>query len=624
MYTFLFYAGNDLNVVGEALRKSAAATSMIAPQHSSGSAFEIRMLPELNMGWYILYPQEQLPRPYVSDYIDESLAIVAFGVSIDGSEQAMATILANAWKTGGAMNVRRQDNSFSAVVIDRKTKVVYIISDQLGLRSLHYFIATNQLWVSPHDIPIVAGSSCSIHVNSLTVYSLFRTGWSLKGVPLLSDLKEMDLKDYYLWDQGELSKVKDHILTGVERLDPDDDKGKLQNLEALISHLNTLMTTIIADHDVIDFDLTAGWDTRTIAALLLHNAGNKKLRAFTSGKTSDIEYQTARWFALHYRIEHHRNEPTPASPIQLREKIGAQAFYTNGERSSWRAFHSGKIGAVKNVPHFTGHNTGSIKALYYPNKFVTHPSAGNAIDLEKVLVPGTNRIPIAYFSRELENQLEQQVLEIISEFSQISSHPHDVLDLFSIYERIGRYAAADSEVKFPNNTNRYCLFESPTFVRIASQMHAPMSQAFALQRSIIKRYAPRSYYKLFNDRLFAPTMSNRYLGRLSKMVFEARAKIKKALPGSRPTIQEQQVQTKANQDLIRFATECMDNDQGLLFSILGIKDLSSLVKYQANLNANQKSILGHVIGLETWYKQIKEARQSATNAGFPEVDKQSI
>lgn len=608
MYTFLLYIGTDIDEIERALRVSAERTLRVAPEHFAGSTSQFRLLPECKTGWFILHPSEEVARPYVSEYVDESVVILAFGVPADGSEMSMAKIVAHAWMHGGLMNVRRQDSAFSVVLIDRNTNKTYIISDQLGLRSIQYFIDGYQLWISPHDVPIVAASSCSLEINALSVYSIFRTGWSLQGVPLLTDLHVTDPKYYYTWEHGVLSKHQDHILTGVERLDPHDDIGKSENLEELISHLNKSVATIIQGHDCIDLDLTAGWDTRTIAALLLHNAGQIKLRAYTSGKASDIECQTARWFAEYYGFDHYRNGPHPSLPDQVERSVAAHAFYTNGQGSSWREFHTRTYAREMGVPHFTGHNTGSIKALYYPNKFVTRPSAGSEIDIEKELVPGTIRIQIEFHSRELEVQLEQQVLDIIQEYLKISTHPHDMLDLFAIYERIGRFAATDCEVRFPNVTNRYCLFESPTFVRIASQMHPPMSQAFALQRRIIKRYTPRSFYTLFNDRIFAPTMTNRYLGQFSKMVFEARVLVKKRLPMYQPTMEEQRMQVEIDKNLMNYASERMQDKQGLLSTVFNITELSELIRIQTAPDGKQRAILGHVIGLETWYRQIKAAR----------------
>ncbi len=609
MYSFLFHAGSDINDVQQSLHRAAKKTTQVSLAYNPELTTQIQLLPEMHAGWFIQTPNHQTIPPYITTHVDDELAILVYGSSIDGSKNHMATLLAEEWKVRGVMGLRRLDNLFSSIVIDRRARKVYLVCDQLGLRSLHYFVSGNQIWVSPHDVPIVAGSPCRLDINPLAVYSVCKVGWSLNGVPLLSDLLITDAKHIYVWENGTLTKLQDHIFEGVKRLNDRDETGKASLLDSLIEYLDDQVQSILKDHDTISMDLTAGWDTRTVAALLLHNAGGRKLMAFTNDLVADREYQTAKWFAQYYHIEHLRSGPKARLPESMDNTLTAHAFYSNGKGTCFRLFNEGTVIRDANTPHFTGHNADFIRGHFYPDKSATDPSSGKGIDIASNLNAQLIDSNSLVYSLEWDNALRQMLKGTITELSKISSHPYDIFDLFYLYERLGQWSTRDAALTVETGVRKYCLFEHPALIRGISQMPAPISQNYALQRKIIKAYAPRSYYKLINDRTFIPALSNRYLRRFIKKAFNVKSKLAIQNLSLVKPVEEQIAQKEIDDLLLNYVKERILDVDSVIFTVLSKAMLEKTTQLQSPPSLQLKTLWGHLIEIETWYKQIKEVRK---------------
>ena len=224
MDTFLFYIGNSPEQVNRALTAYQHSMRAMYPELRKSGESGVNTVADHFCGWALFEPTSGKSTHFVSQYQDTEVAVVAFGASVMTGSRSLAEVLAEEWKSGDITSLRGIDVAFGCVILDLVNDEIYVFSDYVGLRSLHYTSGEGQLWVSPHTISLVLAGACEPTVNSLSWYSTLRVKWSLGGAPLLQGADLTDPQYYYNWKGGKLQKHKDTYFNKVQRLDPLDKR----------------------------------------------------------------------------------------------------------------------------------------------------------------------------------------------------------------------------------------------------------------------------------------------------------------------------------------------------------------------------------------------------------------
>ncbi|MCD6392270.1 MAG: hypothetical protein J7M40_02050, partial [Planctomycetes bacterium] len=125
MYSFLVYATNNHQSPEQVLNKSARITKDIMPSLGQNILSSLRMIPEINGGWFHLYPDNISGEPHVTEFADDNVAVIVFGDIISHNANTVAQHISDIWRRDGIDAVRNLDGCFSAVIVDRSQKSLY-------------------------------------------------------------------------------------------------------------------------------------------------------------------------------------------------------------------------------------------------------------------------------------------------------------------------------------------------------------------------------------------------------------------------------------------------------------------------------------------------------------------
>lgn len=605
VYSFLFFAGLHSQDTESLLQRASQITMHVMPSRDQSLRSEIRVFPGSNTGWCVIGPAEDAERAYVTTDVQDDYAIIVFGVSLRGGSTPMAAVVSEAWQAGGIQAIRAIDDLFSAVILDRRTHEVWIASDSGGLRTLRYYKEGSNLWISPHDVPIVAASTCGLDLRTLAAFSILRMRWSINGLPLLKDLEPVHAHTYIRWHHGELEIIPDNYAGRQPRIEPHDKQGIVQLRDAMIEHMHTHLASIVDKYDRVTIDLTAGMDTRATLALLLQHCDTARIESYTYAIESAMDLATSAIIAKRCALQYQVIPLEIPSRQELEDDIARLGFFSNGQSTSTRLFRRGTIDR-EGFPRFTGHNAGNLKGFYYPDKFTGH--ASTRLDLRTHLLNKNLRSTRFLSHTEFDKALCALILQRIEDFEGFSTNPFDIYDLFYTLERNGQYGSIDTGASLSYVTNRFSVFESPALIRMAMRMPAPMSQRFAVHRTIIRRYLPQTYGIVVNFSTWMPAMDYPLFARLAKKVFEGRRLFRQHMMRS-PQNATTEVLNRSVRNLDQYFHACRENPEGFIHTAFSESEIMHLFSRLSSCGAMGHFVQGHLITMDAWYRQISEAKQ---------------
>lgn len=524
MYSFLFYANKEPLPNPACFRKACDITLSLMPDLGCNILVHQKDIPEINGGWFYLYPQEVPDRHLITTFSDEQIAVLVFGELTLTGPETTASIVAQTWKQGNVEAVRKLDGCFSAVIVDLHTQEIFLISDLLGLRTFTYYHNDKTLLVSIHEVPIVATGLCPINYNLVSAASIVACDWSLQGRPMLKDLSTCDPNTFVEWKEGSIRRHYKPLIPPEQRIEKKDSVRVRQQIDQIIEKMRENARVFCGDSPAVEVQLTCGMDTRAVTALLLSVLDSSQIESITQGERDNFEVKMARRLAKKYNF---RQKDYVTKNLGAEDFIAYAdliAFVTNGTANSKSASKKLPKLAIDRLPTFVGNGGELHQGFFYPSP-LRKPKLDNYTnkDIEGYLLKKFPRInALKWFSEEIGESLKLRLSKIIETFRLVSTHPADIFNLFYAYERYCRWGSRPLRSTW--SRNRYSLFDSPALVRMAFELPAPISHNCLLHRTIIKRFMPRSYFWLINKKKFMPLYD---YPRLSKAFAEGMIRLNK-------------------------------------------------------------------------------------------------
>jgi hypothetical protein len=120
-------------------------------------------------------------------------------------------------------------------------------------------------------------------------------------------------------------------------------------------------------------------------------------------------------------------------------------------------------------------------------------------DTIQILLQKFHRIDdLPFLSTDLRESVKKKLQNIIYCYNEISTHGSDLLDLFYLYERFGRWGALDVCGRW---FQRYISpFGNPALVKLAFKLPPPIGSSYQLHKAIIARFLPGLYYLPINGK----------------------------------------------------------------------------------------------------------------------------
>ena len=623
MHTFFLLCPGPDSDLGRTIDRSARATEAFFKSTGASSRLWFQTLDDCGLGWFCLVPQQRGPESLVSDHIEDQIAVVSFGELAD-RDVAPARKIAQAFTQQGLEGVRRLDGCFSAVIIERCTKMVHLTSDLIGRRALRFVANRGLLMVSPHDFPLVASGLCPVEIDLVSAASIVSVGWSLQGSSLLKGVESAQAEEEVRWCAGELMRRQQPLLSAGQRIDPADRETLRTQLGEMIDHMRVNTKRFCANAPEVIFDLTAGIDSRAVMGVLLSVAERSRLLASTSGGENSLDVRTARRLSRWYRLRHRSLAPTSPQQAAFERNTELRAFLCNGDTNAKRSFSPAHKYDPDSVPRIHGGGGEIYRGYYYPRMYSSRSI--NSLSPDRAVAHLQHKFPrvrsLPWASPDLAQSVDDRLRDLVGAYAKSSPLGSDVLDRFYLFERYGRWGAMAARATWI--PNRFSPFDSPTLARKAFALPAPICKDFLLHKQSIKHFLPAAYYWRINNGTFLPLLGTspcRLL--LSKSIDRAERRLSEWIAKVSPHRQslkstEQLRSGLLSERLQGSLPDLLLADDSVSLQLFNPKGLRQMVQEQASGQRNHLQSLGFLITMETYRLLMLQAlRQSRPSEDSP-------
>lgn len=190
----------------------------------------------------------------------------------------------------------RLEGAFSAVRLDRETGLVEVVLDAMGL---------SPVYVARRDSGVLVSNSVAVLISLLNlsgpdplgVSSFLGLGWAAADRVLVTDVRALAGGSRHTIRRGELLSDRAFGPATVART----ERGAI-GLSELARHLTSLTRSAVHDIDPVGCALTAGRDSRILAALL--EAAGEEALYFTGGPPGHPDVVIASELAEHMGVRH--------------------------------------------------------------------------------------------------------------------------------------------------------------------------------------------------------------------------------------------------------------------------------------------------------------------------------
>ena len=638
MYTFVFIANFEKELPLANLHSNCRITKKSMPNYGVELSESFTFLQEWKCGWFSLKPASMDECPLISEALEEKYAVIVFGDILHKGYFSVGQTVLNAWASGGAANVRAIDGCFSAVIVDRTSGKVTIISDPLGQRTLRYYWDKERIVVSPHEIPLMASGYCPLEFDSVSACSIATVGWSLAGRSLLKHIQTCHAAKYVQWFRGQIQHISDPILDADKRIDQRDSKAISENLDHMIETAQDFLKIIVANQSEIVNELSAGLDSRAVLGLLLSIVNPTQIYAVSVGEYNNLEVRIASQIAKMYGVRFHSLSESyfPSlgdfvthaefffpSTDDFINHCNLVAFCTNGDSSA-------KLLAIKSLPKYKpspkpclcGEGGEIYRGNYYHYSY-RQSFPNRTINDTKEIITSNVYYNLPRLSPDFEEATLARLSAVINEYSTMSSNGYDIMDLFYLYERFGVWGAHCR--RKPWERRRLSPFSSRKLVRLAYLMPSPIANHARIHQEFIRRYIPKANWVRINGyRLLPLEQEGKISGLLAKVDRKYQSVIHHTQPlfnRISPVIHNRGLEELRADGLTKYLreplVESVTSKDNLFNDILGKHGLNSLLtQHQRENRLFAVDTLGSLVCIEQWRAQIQKVFQESRSQNF--------
>jgi len=509
MHLLCFIAGFDRQSPESLLKRAQRVLQTVVPRFPVPLQSECGMVPEIQGGWLLLFPSHPGLRRRLGTCLRKDLVVLFYGELFGKGDLPAADAVADTWVAGGPDAVRDLDGCFSAIVVERTARRCTVVSDLVGRRTLRYVTIDGCLIVATHDVALVATGLVRPTVNMTAARSATATGWALGGKPFLAGATICE-PDSILRYHDRAVKVQKAPRLTVGPLKEGGTKGTEQEIHAAMTgHIRNTIASFSDKAEEVKADLTAGMDTRFLLALLLSTVEKNRLVVGTEGQSSDLDVQVAQHIARTMGVRHVIDVHSEPEPQKFLENLDILAFTVNGDTDGKRAMTNlfQRAEFVDPAPRFYATASEFFRGACYPLSSTKSELMGMTHDdvFKWNVKTWTKLDGLKWKDEESRAECLAQMEERHARYRELCRRPVDLIDLFYIFERFGRWGSFSARATW---WAQYCTpFGSPVLIKMGFQLPPPLGFGAKMQRAAIRRYLPGCYYTpLVNGSWFVPLM----------------------------------------------------------------------------------------------------------------------
>ncbi len=217
-----------------------------------------------------------------------------------------------------------------------------------------------------------------------------------------------------------------------------------------------------------------------------------------------------------------------------------------------------------------------------------------------------------WLDTDLVRKLTERHLLYFERFTRISGVVADLLDVFYVQERLGRWAG-DARCFWLAPT--FAPFESPQMVRLGFELPPPISNHMVLHKTILRRHARTAFYLPVNQRYFLPLSKHTRDGSRTERLVRSGLSFAEKLgervrrfTSSESVASHNQIRSHLFRSLLRDGLHDLILERSSVSLQIADRDyLSSIIRQHADGRANHLEIIGLLATLEEYRRTLDEA-----------------
>lgn len=618
MYSFLgIFGASDNKHLGETLTHSSKICCDCIPTIEGPLRSDVMLFSEVNGGFGLITPKRPICRPSLHVHDGDRIAVLLLGY-ITGTNRP-AELIAELYENNGIADIKKSNGSFGVVIIDKLKKKVVLVSDPMGHQAFRWIQKDKQLFVSSHDLPLVASGAIHATIDSASLLSILVAEWSLGGVPLLKGATLADTQGWLEWEGGAVRKHISSTWCENPKINKRDVKSIRRCIDDTVECLRTDVKNIAQSFDNITISLTSGYDSRLVLALI-PNTELDKVAAETSGGQNSTDSVWARRLSRVVGIPHHEAVADCTQTIEFSRHLELLAFALNGDVNGCWAFSP-----LSAVPDGEVRLTGVGCEIFRGYHYKYAKSENGRVPTNEQIAKRMWRtisnkgklLPVSSEWGLLRQTLLERITNIFQSYSKISDNIYDQLDFFYALERFGRWGALSSR-------RSWYSIHTPTLCQDAFRHYLNLPQEIRrlgpIHVAATWRYLPKmAFFMPVNG--WAPiimsenTRTVQLLRGMHKKAIKTQRKVASKLGYSSLDSSEylrSNLMLAKVMDLIR---ETLLSRQSLMAQFLSIQDLEKLIgDFISTKSPQMMQTIGFMMTTEYWYRQLKKAEYSACSA----------
>jgi len=491
VYTHCFVQASSSEEAQQLCLRAMSAVSASLPSLGSPSRVQSFVFPELAAAFATLKPEVDVTPSLIQQHEAGHLTVISFGVQ-PGTPNLAAAVLAT-FERAGIEGVAMAEGNFSALVIDRAERQVWLAGTLLGHRSLFYHAAPGLFVVSPHDLTLIGTGRVPVVFDPITLASMAACDWSLGGRSLAAGVVRCHPLEALRWRNGELTR---HALPHpfqAERVPLRDARGVWRQVERVADGMMDFVERQVSGRARVACSLTAGMDSRAVFAALCGAKGGEAIETVTTGGERSLDVVVARRLASMAGASHQRQEPEPPSADDFVASTRLRAFFCSGDTNAKRAMS--KLPRLSPDGELKAGGTGGeiYRGFFYQYFGVTGVAPKGTLELaERLLTWRFRRLARLPFAEpSFGAGVRERLLDALALAERCSKDPYDMADLLYLFERYGRWGAASTVLPWQRG---WTPFESITAIREAFRLPAPVGKRCLVHAALIERYLPKRAY----------------------------------------------------------------------------------------------------------------------------------
>jgi hypothetical protein len=253
------------------------------------------------------------------------------------------------------------------------------------------------------------------------------------------------------------------------------------------------------------------------------------------------------------------------------------------------------------------------RGYYYGAKSAKALNALSPADAASVLNRKFSRMGfLPWAAPEFPNYVRAKINSSIQGYYDLGARGADLLDLFYVYERLGRWASLDARGTWVER--QHSPFAIPELVSMGIKLPRPIGSGALLHRKIIERYLPGLYYWPINGKEFLTFLDrNSNIKRYGRYAFRGIDVAIKSLR-KRRRLPEAKSQDEKCAELFAGSLHSVVRDvltvqDGFGVELFGRRNFTRFLDEHRDGTVNHVELLGLLITAERWRALVEESSE---------------